>query len=680
MTVCTPILPARAKDNPGRAAALALAVLVLAILFAGCVPRKPRPADLDADLEAQAEAPVLSETGEEISPEELWDMKRLGKQYRPLTPQEMAALDTPTEMDFQLDPEDNAAVQRYFEMFTQEKRELFSKWLRRAQIYLPYVRDVLNQYGLPHDLAILPFIESGYNPRAISKAKAGGMWQFIVPTSSRYGLVTDSWVDQRFDPYLSTHAAAKYLRELHEMFGDWYLALAAYNAGEGKISKALTQTGAGGFNELVEQNHKLARRTQLKSETRNYVPQFLAATKIVRNLEALGFPPLDWNAAPPLADLEIPKNTDLMALAKACGMSWEQFASYNPAFTRTASSPISEGTAHVPPETVQAAQDYLSSPQTLAKADYRTWKVRKKDTLKSVARKFGVSPAAIQEANHLKSGKLTPGHELLIPVKNPRALAQAAAEEKARTRSMEEEAPPSKPGAKTSRDQKASLLPNAPSVEVSIRPGARTQAEGSGRKPAATRQEPRTVTHTVQQGDTLYSLSRQYGTTPEALLAANKLKQKASLRVGQTLQMPAQQAPEPRKATSRDTQDTAPAKSATGKNADAKKAEKTSAGKSAPATRASRKAAAREAAKAKAGESKKSAQTQPQEAKAGQPQKAQAPDSKSKKPKTVSHEVRKGETLWRIAGKYKVSPDDLRRWNNLGSRDIRPGESLTIQR
>ena len=441
------------------------------LLALGCTPRKAPPPQIEED---QTEEPVLGEHGEEITPEELFDMKRLGRHYRALTPQEQAALETPTEMDFQLDNEDNEEIQRYFEFFTQEKRELFSKWLRRAQIYLPFVRDVLDQYKLPHDLAILPFIESGYNPRAISRAKAGGMWQFIVGTSSRYGLVTDAWVDQRFDPYLSTHAAAKYLKDLYGQFGDWYLALAAYNAGEAKIAKALEATGAGDFNGLVEQNHKLSRRGKLRQETKSYVPQFLAAIKIVRNLESLGFEPLNWNAAPPLTDVELPKGTDLMGLAKSCDMNWEQFAAYNPSFLRMTSSPITTSVAHIPPEYQEAALAYLANPPAKAQPEVRKWKVRKGDTLKSVARKFGVSPSAIQSANHLKSQKLAVGSELLIPAKGgtrdvPRPGARRPA---TRPRASAGRSPRSRPSLRTTNRNPSPSLPKRARTRPRPKPGS----------------------------------------------------------------------------------------------------------------------------------------------------------------------------------------------------------------
>ncbi len=634
-----------------------LCLLSLLIFSAGCAPKKnPAPPLDDQDL-AGDQDPILGENGEEITPEEIFDMKRLGRHYRPLTPQEQAALETPTEMDFQLDKEDNEEIQRYFEFFTQEKRELFAKWLRRAQIYLPYVRDVLDQYGLPHDLAVLPFIESGYSPRAISKAKAGGMWQFMVGTSSRYGLITDSWVDQRFDPYLATHAAAKYLKELYAMFGDWYLALAAYNAGEAKIAKALEQTGAGGFNELVEQNHKLGRRAQLRRETKNYVPQFLAALKIVRNLEPLGFEPLNWNAAPPFIDLEIPKGTDLMSLAKSCDMNWEQFATYNPAFTRMTSSPISSGVAHIPPDTREAALAYLASPQAKNMAEYRKWKVRRGDTLKLLARKFGVSAASIQSANHLKSPKLSPGHELLIPTKSGiknlppvmDTLADASdlsAKSGKKSKFPLQDVPDETPkGKKTRKGKAAKPDPDdaADAPKVSVKGQSKDQAKDQSKSlskagakagakdktKAKARQE-----YVIREGDTMYSLAKKANVPVETLLADNGMKPGAALKIGQTISLPGSPEKEAKGAKSKSS------KSAKGKD----KSKDTAKGK---------------------GKGKDSAQD-----KKGQ----------GKDVGLVRYQVRKGDTLGKIASKNGVSPEAIKQWNKLGSQDLQPGTTLKIYR
>ncbi len=190
-----------------------------------------------------------------------------------LTVTEQAVLNARFGLLFDLEAHETKEVERYFTYFTHKARKTMTRWLERSQPYLPHVRRVFTKYGLPQDLVLLPFTESGYNVRAYSWAGAGGMWQFMKGTGRLYGLKADWWIDERRDPYKSTDAAARHLRDLYDRFGDWYLALAAYNAGEGKISRALKKAGVNDFFELTKKNRKLPRRTRLKTETRHYVPK-----------------------------------------------------------------------------------------------------------------------------------------------------------------------------------------------------------------------------------------------------------------------------------------------------------------------------------------------------------------------------------------------------------------------
>ena len=141
----------------------------------------------------------------------------------------------------------------------------------------------------PEDLAYLAIVESGYKPEAFSHAGAAGAWQFMPSTGKKYGLDQDKWTDERLDPYEATEAAASYLQKLYDDFGDWPTAIAAYNAGEGKMQRALEGSGSRNFFEVRERNETLPEKTRLREETKQYVPRFLAVTKIMRNLPQLGF-------------------------------------------------------------------------------------------------------------------------------------------------------------------------------------------------------------------------------------------------------------------------------------------------------------------------------------------------------------------------------------------------------
>ena len=159
----------------------------------------------------------------------------------------------------------------FLDRFTGNQREVVNLWVGRAGRYLGMIRSVLRSRDLPEELAYTAMIESGFNPLAVSRAGAKGMWQFMAGTARRYGLRVDHWIDERLDPEKSTVAAASYLRDLYNMFGSWNLAQAAYNAGEVKVSRAMRATGSSDFWTLARTNH-------LRTETKEFVPQIHAAT------------------------------------------------------------------------------------------------------------------------------------------------------------------------------------------------------------------------------------------------------------------------------------------------------------------------------------------------------------------------------------------------------------------
>jgi hypothetical protein len=197
----------------------------------------------------------------------------------------------------------NDQVRFFLERFTGDRREVVDLWMTRAGRYLGMIRDVLRRNGLPEDLAFTAMIESGFNPVAVSRAGAKGMWQFMAATARRYGLRVDQWVDERLDPEKATGAAAAYFRDLHGIFGSWTLAQAAYNAGEMKVIRALRTSGSKDFWPLTQ-------TALLKRETKDFVPQIQAAVMIGRDPSRYGF---DVKDPEPLAleRVEVPPATDL---------------------------------------------------------------------------------------------------------------------------------------------------------------------------------------------------------------------------------------------------------------------------------------------------------------------------------------------------------------------------------
>ena len=183
------------------------------------------------------------------------------------------------------------AVKKNVTLFTEKIREKFSFWLSRSGKYIDLMKEILKQKDVPEEIVFLALIESGFNPYAYSPARAVGYWQFIASTAKRYGLEINWWKDERRDPEKSTVAAANYLKDLYEMFGSWNLAMAAYNAGEGKILKALNRT-------KTDDYWALLKTSQIRSETKNYVPKFIAASMIANSPQNFGFEDIEYH--PPL--------------------------------------------------------------------------------------------------------------------------------------------------------------------------------------------------------------------------------------------------------------------------------------------------------------------------------------------------------------------------------------------
>jgi membrane-bound lytic murein transglycosylase D len=231
------------------------------------------------------------------------------------------AVQAKTEGPFDLE---NPAVQSRVTAFQTHLRGFFGGALSRGAKYLPSMTDILVREGLPAELAYLPLIESGYRPQAVSPAGAAGPWQFIPETGRRYGLRIDALVDERRDPIKSTEAASQYLKDLHEMFGDWELSLAAYNSGEYRVARILANK------KDVDDYWDMRERGYLPSETSAYVPKFLAAVQIARAPEDYGFEtPIHTPEHYEMVDVD--RQVSLRAAADLCGVSATELAELNPA-------------------------------------------------------------------------------------------------------------------------------------------------------------------------------------------------------------------------------------------------------------------------------------------------------------------------------------------------------------
>lgn len=305
-----------------------------------------------------------------------------------------------------------ASVNKNIQMFTYRIREKFSLWLSRSGKYLDLMKEILQEKGVPEEIVFLSLIESGFNPYAYSPARAVGHWQFIASTAKRYGLTINWWKDERRDPIKSTTAAASYLKDLYEMFGSWNLALAAYNAGEGKILKALNRTKTDDYWSLLSTSH-------IKKETKEYVPKFIAASLIANRPEDFGFenieyhPPLDYD------EVTITSPVDLEVIAECAETTIEVIKELNPEIRRWCTPPdVPEYTLRIPEGKRDIFLEKFSQVSGEELFTIDIYRVKKGDTLKSISNKTGVPVQVILDLNSMeKIIPLTSGAQIYLPPK-----------------------------------------------------------------------------------------------------------------------------------------------------------------------------------------------------------------------------------------------------------------------
>lgn len=365
----------------------------------------------------------------------------------------------------------------------------------RAEPYFPYIAERLRFYGLPDELAYLPVIESEYSPRAVSRSGASGLWQFMRNSIGGYGIRIDEWVDERRDFMKSTEAALKKLADNYESFGDWPLALAAYNAGFGSISRAEKRALAQRAAEIKEGKTppeltakgyvdfwELRRRGLLSAETRSYVPKFLAVASILRHSVRNGLPaswedPEDWES------VETQRSVDIVLLADAAKIPLSELKEGNAELRYSVTPPYSGYRIKVPAGSATAVRAALSDP-ALKLIRYYLHTVRSGDTLSAIAKHYGTPLNMITEANPgLKPSLLRIGKVIVVP-----ALKEAGP------------------------------MPAAPKP-------VDTELDFSG-------------SYTVAKGDTLWSISLRYSVQPELLAEKNGLTLSSVIHEGSALRVP----------------------------------------------------------------------------------------------------------------------------------------------
>ncbi|MCL1980250.1 MAG: LysM peptidoglycan-binding domain-containing protein [Proteobacteria bacterium] len=302
----------------------------------------------------------------------------------------------------------NKQVLYYLELFQGKQRNYFTQWLARSSMYRPHIEAELKKAGLPTDLVFLAMIESGYNPSAYSPAKACGLWQFIEGTGSRYGLRIDSWVDERRQPEKATRAAIQYLSSLYAQFGDWYLAVAAYNAGEKKIDTALKTNNANDFWEI-------AVTEDIFMETKRYVPKLIAAIIIARNPEKYGFTDIDYKKPHEYETITVPGGVSLDAVAATANASTKELRALNNELRKGLVPPKNEYSLRIPVGTRELVAGNLDKLRPVTTIAYTTHTVKKDETIDSICGLYNINKTTLLKANNLRSAQLPKGLRLQIP-------------------------------------------------------------------------------------------------------------------------------------------------------------------------------------------------------------------------------------------------------------------------
>ena len=503
---------------------LAGSIGILAVFATGCMQQSepvvgPSPDDSAAGVEARVEAAADSLSAAERSAhDEIEDLAGVEavatdpvspedapEQFRGPTDEEMdetlrgllgsdpvGIVRDPHDLENHLPLEMNERVEAWINYFQNVIPERFGLYLERKARFEPMIRQKLAEHGMPQDLIYLSLIESGMSPNAYSRAAAVGLWQFIRGTARLYDLEVSFWVDERRDPEKATDAALRYLSDLHEQFGSWYLAAAAYNGGPGRVSRGLRRTGGGTFWDLADQR-------LLRAETRDYVPKIIAAAIIGHDPERYGFTNLRPHSTIDFETVTVPDATSFDVLAEAAGVDEEVIRDLNPQFPQRVTPPHRPVDIKLPSGT---AATFVTAYAQIPEDERVTWTfhvVQRGQTLGGIGSNYGVSVAALRAANgNIDPRRLQIGQRLVIPS-------------------------PARPGGTATRTASASASSAASQPSV-----------GSGS--TSVDEQPASQTVIVQRGDSLWTIARRYSVSTRDLMRWNGLTS-SLIRVGDRLEV-----------------------------------------------------------------------------------------------------------------------------------------------
>lgn len=396
----------------------------------------------------------------------------------------------------------NPLVEKWISYFQGRGRPHMERYLARSTRYEKLMKKVLRDNGLPEDLFYIALIESGFSSQATSHAAAVGYWQFIRGTGKRYGLEINPFVDERRDPVFATQAAAEYFKGLYSVFGSWYLAMASYNVGENRVKREV-------MNHYTRDFWELARKRRLPVETINYVPKFIAAKIIAKEPAKFGFEDIDYLPPIEFDHITVNKAVNLRQMAEKLSLNYEDFKALNPRFKgEVAVLRGNELILRVPPgmteqATVAANECFVEDVRFIADSgDTQPYRIRRGDTLSTLARRFRTSVAYLRDLNDLPRRRaLRVGKRIYVPDRTPlkdRVVAKKTAVPK------------------SSIVAAHSVVPNKVKLVVG----------NDGHY------------HIVQSGDSLFTIARKYSTSISELKRLNKLSRGRLLKIGMKIKVP----------------------------------------------------------------------------------------------------------------------------------------------
>lgn len=528
----------------------------------------------------------------------------------------------------------NDKVKKWVNLFNGKLKPHFDRWVTRLGIYGPTIEKVLEDENVPKDLIYLAMIESGFNMVAKSHASAVGPWQFISSTGRSYGLQNGIFIEDRRDLIKATQAAAKHLKDLYKVYGDWYLAFSAYNAGGGTVNRAIRKMGTKDYWKLSS-----AKSRYFRQETKDYVPKFLAAMHIVKNYKQFGYSLKSFGAPLEFETVTVPDATDISAIAKAAGASPESIQTLNPSLVIGITPPNEHAVIYIPKGSKEDFEKNYANMSVSERLSYLNYQVGKKETLNTIAKKFNVSAKTLARENHFSSHtKLKPGMTLKVPADKSALLALA-------------------------------------SGKAQYRSGSDTQV----------------VYYRVKSGDTLARVAKKNHTSVGKLAQWNKLNKKSHLKIGQKLKIYRSAKP------AQDIQYAGLVPNNTGKRMsgiahiiyqdelqpqtlevaestnprDIEIPQMVAVASSYEATTLEEPAVIKnlgEITEEGTGKTKKVALQQ--KSSLGQP--ALTPEN------FILHRIRSGETLWSLSKKYKVKISDIMKWNKLKNDQVKLNQKIRI--